>query len=59
MDNMVYILNSNSGDGINGNIYGIEGDAVRAAEAKYGDDWQDECELVPVDRADVAASAIR
>ena len=62
MDKLVYILNSkagDAGDGINGTIYGIEADAMRAAKAQYGEDWDDECEIVPADRADVDATAIR
>jgi hypothetical protein len=58
MENMVYILNSNAGDGINGNIYGNESDAMAAAKSKYGDD-EEEYEIVPVDRCDVDAQAIR
>jgi hypothetical protein len=56
---LVYTLQSNAGDGINGNIYANESDAERAAKAKYDDDWENETQIVPVDRADVEASVIR
>jgi len=50
---------ANAGDGINGTIYGTAAGALQAVYAKYGDDAEAECEVVPIDRCDVDAQTIR